>query len=264
MVDPCLINVPIIDKGDIIRFESRYESATLIPCCIGSCRRPHNKGIIVRLRNGELSRVGHVCGRRLLGSDQFTVLHREFTVRLQRELREKFITSPTFDPEGALASLTSWIERLRVIKRVRKHMADHGWLEALQIATEKQDGWFEVVNEQGIVRKTKLRGTKFLTTTWENLFDLAVIDLRSIARTRKKLELTERDLADVVFKASECHRRLKIVADIIDPIGPFLEAIGYLLEVEPFASFGPLDRTPIEKLVANTAPPSPSARSNAA
>lgn len=262
MIDPLTLNAPIIDKADIIRFESRYESATLIPCCIASCRRPHNKGIVVRLRNGELSRVGHVCGRRLLGGDQFTVLHREFTVRLQRELREKFITSPTFDPEGAMAALSSWTERLRVIKQVRTHMADHGWLEALQIATEKQDGWFEIVNEQGVIRKTKLRGTRFLTTAWEILFDLALSDLRGIVLIRKKVELTEQDLADIVTKASECHRRLKIVADIIEPIGPFLEALGYLLEIEPFASFGLLDRSPIEKLVANTV--TTDLRSNAA
>jgi len=91
----------------------------------------------------------------------------------------------------------------------------------LQIATEKQDGWFQVENDRGVLLKVKLRGTKFLSTRWEELFENAVSDIRIIVRVCRRQKLSDAELRNVVFKASDSVRRLSIVAEIIEPFGQF-------------------------------------------
>src|SRR5947209_14950396 len=93
-------DTPIEDKNDIMQFIKTYDIKDKIPCAIVGCHQPHNRGIIVLLRNGALSRIGGDCGKTLLGVETFVGLQRDLDRRERRALRERFISSPTFDLAG--------------------------------------------------------------------------------------------------------------------------------------------------------------------
>jgi hypothetical protein len=215
------------------------------------------------MRDGTFSRIGHICGEHLLGSDKFTVLHAEFVERERRTLLEQFFSLQTFDPEGAQAVLPSWDERVEAIHRARQIIDDHGLTEDLQIAVEKHGGWFSITNEEGATQTAKFRSVRFLTERWERLYDLAKSDLKLIIRQLGRPNVTPVELSHVAEKVAEAHRRLSIVADIIEPIGHFFETMAHLLEGEPLYRFGPLDRSPIAKL-ASKPPAEPKSASSAA
>jgi hypothetical protein len=262
-IDPTTLDAPISDSSEIIRIETRYHCDSQIPCCIGRCHRPHNDGFVVLLKNGKFSRIGHICGKHLLGSDKFTVLHDELVERERRTLREQFFKSPDFDPEGAQAVLPSWDARLEAIQLARTVMDEYGLTERLQIAVEKDGGWFSITNEDGLTRKAKLRSVRFLAQRWERLYDLAKSDLKLIIRQLGRPNATPVELTHVAEKVAEAHRRLTIVADIIEPVGHFFETMAYLLEGKPLYTFGPLDRSPIAKLETDP-PDSPKSAASAA
>src|SRR5690349_7320726 len=110
------LSAPIFQETDILQFESPYNVSIQIPCCITSCRTPHNRGWIVRLCNGEYSRVGHDCAKRFLGSETFTTMQRDFDKRLQRANRLKYISSPNFDPAAAVTALLKWGDRVEELE----------------------------------------------------------------------------------------------------------------------------------------------------
>lgn len=218
-------NTPIKDRGDIVQLEEEYETAKEIPCAIVGCGQPHKKGRYALLFDGNVSRVGHVCGKRLLGDETYTQMHREFEQRRQRELRRRFISADTFDPEGALAALQSWNERIRTMRELRSELADvdNQMFNDICYATMRQDGKFEILNPAtNKYEPVRLRGTHFLLTGWHDGFLEARQALLRVARMYKKQDPSDDELAKIVHDAGEASSGFRSAKEVIDSFNVFL------------------------------------------
>jgi hypothetical protein len=254
-------NAPINNKDDIAQLEEEYEAESEIPCAIIGCHQPHKRGRYALLKDGDLSRVGHICGKRLLGAETFTAMQRDFDRRRQRVLREQYISSLSFDPDGALVALNPWNERIQAIEALLQGMAVSdaiyglNYLKQIRSATEKNEGIFEYWDQSGKWRPVRLQGTKFLTRGWQNYFNDAKSSIQYILRILSKEVLTDKDLQNVVHRSSEGQRHLRVVGDVIDSFDVFcrsslmsnlMKILYPTLDMPP--SIGPIDRTPIQKL----------------
>lgn len=56
-----------VGEGDLDELLGYYNLQPAKPCGIKSCRSPHNKGYIARLKSGVLTNIGNVCGKRQFG-----------------------------------------------------------------------------------------------------------------------------------------------------------------------------------------------------
>jgi hypothetical protein len=251
-------NTPIRSKDDIVRLEEEYETATEIPCCITDCHQPHKRGRYALLTGDIISRVCNVCARRLLGDEKFTLMERDFEQRRRRALRERFISSPTFDPEGALAALKSWDERIGDMGSLEQDMIaqDVKVLTDIKNAVRRNDSvvdFWDRNTQQG--RAIRLRGARFLAGDWEHHFTEAKVAIQLAIRLLRKHDLSDDDLQKVVRSASEARRRLRVVADVIGDFDQFcksqntkelLQSLYRKIQIP--ATVGTIDRSAINKL----------------
>lgn len=78
---------------DILEFETYYHLDDEIECSIESCRTSHKAGFIVILRTGERARIGHICGKKLLGFATFEQMRRGLQEREKRDILRRLMDS---------------------------------------------------------------------------------------------------------------------------------------------------------------------------
>jgi hypothetical protein len=258
-------NSPIRSKDEIIQLEEEYETGTEIPCCITDCHQPHKRGRYALVTGGIISRVGNVCARRLLGDENFTFMEREFEHRRQRTLRERFISSPAFDPEAALAALKPWNARIRDIEALEQSMAlwdtmrSYPNLREIKKALNENDGvidFYDWDTDQG--RAIRLRGAQFLIDGWKTHFTQGKIALQRSIRLWRSQDLSDEDLQNIVRNVSKASSLFRIVADVIDDFDHFCRSQNtqdlfrnIYPQLQLPVSIGPIDRSAIDYLSQN-------------
>jgi hypothetical protein len=217
-----LILVEVCDAEEILNFESQYKDLPeAVACSIANCRTPHKKGYIALLRSGERARIGHICGKRLLGNSVFGQMQRDLDARQERERRERIITCPTFNPGAALDTLEAWKKRLAAMGQFVQELdsVEHGIVSDLRDAATKHDG--RLTTYGGTVIHV-LRGAGWLRTNdTVRYFSDAKSSIRCSVNFLKKERLTDQELEKVVNEAGRAARLLRIVADAIDAFDAF-------------------------------------------
>lgn len=101
------------------RIVTHYQLDQEFPCGLKGCRQPHKDGFLVELEDGNLSNVGHVCGKEF-GEDRFGDEKRRYAEQVLRPQAIAIITTvleqlQSLRPE--LAELRVHAERLSLYKR---------------------------------------------------------------------------------------------------------------------------------------------------
>ncbi|HEV2098993.1 MAG TPA: hypothetical protein VGR45_08715, partial [Stellaceae bacterium] len=81
-------------------------------------------------------------------------MERQYSVRRERERRQRFISSPTFDPAEAMAALKSWTTRTQTIIRFRSSLSaiDPYVFSAASNAVQRGDVNVEIFDKTGHAR----------------------------------------------------------------------------------------------------------------
>jgi len=214
----------ICDRGDIVSFQDRYDLPDLIRCSIAGCNTAHKKGFNVLLKNGSSARIGHICGKHLLGDDVFMRMQRDLEAKEQTALRKKYISSPSFDPAGAEALLASWEERVRLIRQVLGHLKtiSYSAYSELQTACQKLDGRITYEDQDGRTHSHTVQGRRFLADeSWDVYFGNARSNVRRINELLAKPDLDDKQLAEITQKASQAIRYLTVAAEVLDDFRAF-------------------------------------------
>jgi len=248
---------PILHDEDIVQLEEPYEVPIRIRCCIKSCRTLHNRGWIVLLRNQKYSRVGYDCARRFLGSETFTSMQRDFDKRRQRLIRQRYISSPTFDPEAAIDRLRSWWTRVNELEVFYSTLSIRfpDLMRRTRIASERLDRrfsfWDHFRNKE---IEINLKGTAFLSPGWQGSLTRANAKLYDVARTLRRAELSDAEMETVIRKVTDAQDSLRSLCNIVDDFNSFCEPHFRRLMADLFDPIkipriaAPLDRSPIELL----------------
>jgi hypothetical protein len=276
-----VIFAELCTADEIVCFESDYKDLPQsVPCSI--CRTPHKKGYIAVVRSGARTRIGHICGRSLLGDLRFEQMESELGIRQQRARREQIITNPDFDPRAALEALQAWDSRVAAMRQVIRQFAmyDRGIVNSLRNAAWKDDG--RLTAYDGTIIHV-LRGARWLRNDKiEDQLCEAKSSIRYLLHLLEKDRLTDQELEEAVKEAGRAVRLLRVVADAIDAFDPFCHPINIggitrwlratydlkaeaprpdllrikerwsdqIIEIRIPAQIGPIDRKPIEQLGA--------------
>lgn len=88
-----------------------------VKCGLKSCQTPHSKGYIISTQSGNITNIGHVCGKKYFGVDFETMsnkLDMDFDDKENRELIDKF-------SDTDLPSLQDWIkEKQKISSSINK------------------------------------------------------------------------------------------------------------------------------------------------
>lgn len=217
----------IRSADEIDHFEKRDRLDRLTPCTIEHCHQPHKDGYAVVLKSGARGRIGHICGKGLLGEGRFTVMERELEARERSERLARWITSPVFDPDAALAVLnTEWRAALDAARLVRSAFmtAAKERFDEMVAAVNRRDGQLRDNGEVGDLVHV-LRGGRWATSLpdAEKHFLEAVAAIKHLKTIMESEALSEADMETVARDAEEALRRLPIAADIIDAFAVFCD-----------------------------------------
>ena len=87
-LDPKLHDVMKLKLVGIYTFRAKA------PCGLTTCHTPHNRGYVTAAEDGTETNIGNVCGRRLLGAENFTLLkrtlHADIRAKKNREVVRTF------------------------------------------------------------------------------------------------------------------------------------------------------------------------------
>lgn len=211
----------IYAADEIDNFEEEYRLPDKIPCTIASCHQPHAHGYRVRLKSGSFARIGHICGRQLLGEHSFVLLERDLSQRKLRKQRQRFISSPDFDPAAVIGALPEWRRRVGIITTARDVLrATAGdFLASMERASQTADGRISAFDyATGTARRVRIiRGRRWLA---EPNFHVRLANAAALLRKAKELldkeGPTDGDLEQIVRSASIADSDLQNVADVID------------------------------------------------
>jgi len=266
-IDDSGVDTPILTKDDIVRLEEPYDLPERIRCAIVSCRQPHKRGYFALLRDGTLSRIGHDCGKRLLGEHNFVLMRRDLDKRRARARREQYIRSPDFDPGGALASLAPWDERVEMINQFIRDLGqlDANMLAKMQDAVKWHHGeleYWDTRNRQ--LTRIQIQRGKVLELPsgpidkeigWQADFVSAKTRILKIIECLEKDEHTDDELKLLMSQIGEAQWKLRMTAEMLDEFDAFCGSITtkqimsiFFQGVKLPRTLGPVDRTPINKL----------------
>lgn len=269
------------DEIDV--FVEEYHLSELEICSISRCHAAHKHGYVVHLRSGELARIGHICGAKLLGDEAFVYMQRDLQVRQRRAQLERFIQSEQFDAVAAAAGLVAWRVKLREIGAVRALLrSDPSIYSNLLSAAQRGDSrlyrthheWVERVDRYGNAKRV-IEGRQIRVHTMSGARWLAAQDLDgrfthaanaivAITQALKATSFTDNDLRRIVSQARSARDDLIYVADTVDAFDLFcsndnvrgLQDWAHANNLD-FPKLpkpkGKIDRAPIERLLPQRA-----------
>jgi hypothetical protein len=219
VVDFTLVEVCTAEEIDIL--ENEYKDLPeAVHCSIAGCRTLHKKGYVAVLRSGAKARIGHICGKNLLGDVIFGKMQRDLGQRQERERRERIITSCNFNPRSALDALGAWQNRLAAMSMFVRQLGsvEHNIVTNLRIAATRHDG--RLTANGNIIHV--LRGAGWLRGSDPvRYFVEAKASIGYSVNLLDKAHLTNEELEKVVSEAGRAASFLRLVADALDDFDGF-------------------------------------------
>ncbi|MCB1584064.1 MAG: hypothetical protein KDI92_13445 [Xanthomonadales bacterium] len=91
-----------------------YTEKEPVHCGLTNCNHPHNKGVVIKFINGEITNIGHICGKNHYGvefSDSHRSINQSYDDHVNRQTIESFnLNNPTF------------IDNFKTLKQKVKHL----------------------------------------------------------------------------------------------------------------------------------------------
>jgi hypothetical protein len=192
------------------------------------------------LQSGGVARIGHICGKKLLGDTRFLRLQRDLEVRQRREQLERFVGSNSFNPAAAGGGVGPWRARLteiadsraslrRFSPRLYSELVDAAQRSSGKLYQEREH--VERTDRYGQTNKTielkqihiyTMRGPGWLAAQdIETRFIQASTTIASIVRAMDRNRFTDEELQKIVGQAETARNNLRYVADAIDAFDVF-------------------------------------------